>query len=229
MMYRFILNAIQWLLGLFWGIGTLVQLSQGNLLSGFFGTLLVVILIPPLRRWSFAQAKITVSAPVKVFLAFVLFIAMIGTVPSTSEIPPQPVEEQSPDLLGIQTEATPQASPTEEPTQTPTSTPISTITPSPLPTPIPTVPPTSTPRPTVQVQQISSPKPTNTPLPPTPTPTPASVTQESAPSGFSCNCSKTCTQMSSCDEAYYQLEVCGCSVRDGDNDGVPCENICPGG
>lgn len=48
-------------------------------------------------------------------------------------------------------------------------------------------------------------------------------------SSYGCDCGKTCSQMSSCDEAYYQLNVCGCSVRDGDNDGVPCEIICPGG
>lgn len=46
---------------------------------------------------------------------------------------------------------------------------------------------------------------------------------------YSCDCKKTCPQMSSCEEAYYQLNVCGCSVRDGDDDGVPCETICPGG
>jgi micrococcal nuclease len=46
---------------------------------------------------------------------------------------------------------------------------------------------------------------------------------------YSCSCSKTCSQMSSCEEAYYQLNNCGCSVRDGDHDGVPCEVICPGG
>ena len=47
-------------------------------------------------------------------------------------------------------------------------------------------------------------------------------------SDYSCNCSKTCDSMS-CDEAYYQLNTCGCSRRDGDKDGVPCESICPGG
>lgn len=41
-----------------------------------------------------------------------------------------------------------------------------------------------------------------------------------------CNCAKTCTQISTCAEAYYQLNNCGCSVRDGDNDGIPCENLC---
>ena len=43
---------------------------------------------------------------------------------------------------------------------------------------------------------------------------------------YSCNCSKTCGQMSSCREAYFQLNNCGCRRRDGDNDGVPCESIC---
>lgn len=46
---------------------------------------------------------------------------------------------------------------------------------------------------------------------------------------FTCSCSRTCTQMTSCDEAYFQLQQCGCSMRDGDSDGVPCEKICPGG
>lgn len=45
-------------------------------------------------------------------------------------------------------------------------------------------------------------------------------------SNFSCDCSKSCSTISSCQEAYYQLNTCGCSRRDDDNDGVPCENIC---
>ena len=43
-------------------------------------------------------------------------------------------------------------------------------------------------------------------------------------SGYSCNCAKTCGAMS-CEEAYFQL-ACGCSARDGDSDGVPCEAQC---
>ena len=50
-----------------------------------------------------------------------------------------------------------------------------------------------------------------------------------APTGFTCNCSKTCPAMASCEEAYFQLNQCGCGQRDGDNDGVPCETICRGG
>lgn len=46
---------------------------------------------------------------------------------------------------------------------------------------------------------------------------------------FACSCSKTCEAMASCEEAYYQLNQCGCGKRDSDHDGVPCESICPGG
>lgn len=43
---------------------------------------------------------------------------------------------------------------------------------------------------------------------------------------FACNCSKTCSQMSSCAEAQYQLKECGCSQRDADSDGVACDSQC---
>ena len=75
------------------------------------------------------------------------------------------------------------------------------------------------------------PIPTNTPIqeqifiPIVPTTPPQ--TQNSGT--YVCNCSKLCSQMASCEEAYYQLNTCGCSKRDGDKDGVPCEDICPGG
>ncbi|MBT8412030.1 MAG: excalibur calcium-binding domain-containing protein [Octadecabacter sp.] len=37
---------------------------------------------------------------------------------------------------------------------------------------------------------------------------------------------KTCGQIRSCDEACYKLTVCGHTRRDGDGDGIPCENLC---
>ncbi len=43
---------------------------------------------------------------------------------------------------------------------------------------------------------------------------------------YVCNCSKTCAQMSSCAEAQYQLNTCGCSKRDADHDGVACDSDC---
>ena len=75
---------------------------------------------------------------------------------------------------------------------------------------------------------------TPTPKVSTPTPTPSPQSQTIQPiqpvsGNYVCDCSKTCAQMSSCEEAYFQLNNCGCSKRDDDNDGVPCESICPGG
>lgn len=43
---------------------------------------------------------------------------------------------------------------------------------------------------------------------------------------YSCNCSKTCDKMISCDEAQYQLIVCGCQARDADGDGIACDSLC---
>ncbi len=91
-------------------------------------------------------------------------------------------------------------------------------------TPMPTILPTSTPT-----------KPTSTPIKSTSTPTsiiyvPPPVIQKTTPQtasgGYTCNCGKVCGAMSSCEEAYFQLNQCGCSVRDADKDGIPCESIC---
>ena len=63
-------------------------------------------------------------------------------------------------------------------------------------------------------------------------PTPQLISTPVAPPpapSFTCSCSRTCEQVVSCEEAYFQLNQCGCGRRDGDSDGVPCENICPGG
>jgi micrococcal nuclease len=78
---------------------------------------------------------------------------------------------------------------------------------------------------------VVEPVPAPTPPPP-PNPAPAVIPPAPQPvapppsSGFVCNCSKLCTQMASCQEAYFQLNSCGCGERDSDNDGIPCESIC---
>lgn len=102
---------------------------------------------------------------------------------------------------------------------TPTTKPI--LTPTAKPTVRPTLRPTAVP---------PSSKPTLRPttVPPSPKPQ-VQNTEKPTTNSYGCDCSKTCSQMSSCDEAYYQLNNCGCGRRDGDNDGVPCESICPGG
>jgi len=50
-------------------------------------------------------------------------------------------------------------------------------------------------------------------------------TVKSRDSKFSC-VKKNCKNMSSCEEAYYQLKTCGYGRLDRDNDGVPCEIVC---
>ena len=101
------------------------------------------------------------------------------------------------------------------------------------PGPSPTPRPLQQSAPPVLPQQPAQAQPTPVPVIPTPIPVqiqpPQSYVQPPQESSYACNCSKTCSAMASCAEAYYQLNECGCGRRDGDNDGVPCEEICPGG
>jgi hypothetical protein len=49
----------------------------------------------------------------------------------------------------------------------------------------------------------------------------------SAASAHAFDCAeKYCKATSSCAEAHYHLTVCGEWARDGDGDGIPCENVC---
>lgn len=55
---------------------------------------------------------------------------------------------------------------------------------------------------------------------------PSPVVKKTTSGSYVCSCSKTCAQMSSCDEAQYQLTVCGCGARDADKDGIACDSDC---
>lgn len=50
--------------------------------------------------------------------------------------------------------------------------------------------------------------------------------QKRAAPARSCGAAPYCTGMSSCEEAQFYFRQCGVSRLDGDNDGVPCENLC---
>ncbi len=43
---------------------------------------------------------------------------------------------------------------------------------------------------------------------------------------FECGKKRYCSQMNSCEEAMFYLNVCGLRRLDGDGDGVPCERLC---
>lgn len=43
---------------------------------------------------------------------------------------------------------------------------------------------------------------------------------------FKCDCSKTCSTISTCSEATFQLSQCRCKNLDGNNDGIACNSLC---
>ncbi|MDO8269124.1 MAG: hypothetical protein Q7T54_00445 [Candidatus Levybacteria bacterium] len=113
--------------------------------------------------------------------------------------------------------------PTKSVDANPTQTTIEDLTPAPTETPTPTPTEVPTPIPTKIVKPTAEPTkkivyPTSTPIPVVQAP---AVIETSG--GYSCNCSKTCPQISSCDEAQYLLNECGCGARDGDDDGIACD------
>lgn len=49
---------------------------------------------------------------------------------------------------------------------------------------------------------------------------------KSDPALLVCGKRPTCKQMTTCEEARFQLTTCGLTSLDGDRDGVPCESLC---
>jgi len=52
------------------------------------------------------------------------------------------------------------------------------------------------------------------------------ITSQTSHKKFSCGQKKYCSQMNSCEEARFYLDVCGLKRLDGDGDGIPCESLC---
>ncbi len=56
---------------------------------------------------------------------------------------------------------------------------------------------------------------------------PVKITKRKAKKArYSCGYKRYCSNISSCEEAYYLLEHCGLRRLDRDRDGVPCESLC---
>ena len=165
----------------------------------------------------------------KIVVAVILFFAAIVGTPSQARVQnvPQPevlgaTQTQTPDQQQqtgkVESEQAPSETASPSPQLSPSPSPTPTPSPSPKvsPTPKPTAKPTPKPTPAPTIRVSSTPQPTIAPQPIAPPTT----------SGWACNCSKTCPQMSSCSEAQYQLNNCGCSARDADHDGVACDADC---
>lgn len=86
-------------------------------------------------------------------------------------------------------------------------------------------PPTTSPA--TQAQPTQQPP---TDVPPTQAPTQAPPTEKPAVT-YECGSYRACTTFSSCGEAHAWHAACPgyWGTADGDNDGVICENVCPGG
>lgn len=194
-------------------------------MAGFLSLILVLALvalpisfIKPNIFARFFSATRTKNALILGSIILVSFvgIALSAPVPSkdkstvneikTSVVPtaitkPNTENTQSLELTPAPTKAS-TPTPTKQPTPTPTKISYPTLAPTKI------IYPTATPRPIVVY-------PTSTPVP--------NITAPQTSGGFACNCSKTCTQISSCAEAQYLLNSCGCGARDGDNDGIACD------
>lgn len=198
-------------------------------LYGLVSLILALFLIPYTERVLLSRFHIVLDAKSKVVIAILLFFLMIalyrppenmsqseedGEVQGASEETADIHVEDDIDDVNEEAEGEPtqKPEPTDMPQPTAVPEPTSTRVPQPTATQIP---------PTQAPQQV---QPSSTAMPP---PTSAPVQQEvAAPQpAYGCDCSKTCTQMG-CEEAYFQLNQCGCSRRDGDSDGIPCENVC---
>jgi deoxyribonuclease-1 len=68
-----------------------------------------------------------------------------------------------------------------------------------------------------------APQPVSGPAAPVEVPAAVSAAQDD---GFSCEPRKSCSRMSSCEEALFQLRQCGNTAIDGNNDGIPCSSLC---
>ncbi|HRN96321.1 MAG TPA: thermonuclease family protein [Candidatus Levybacteria bacterium] len=54
----------------------------------------------------------------------------------------------------------------------------------------------------------------------------SSISPTPDPTTFSCDCTKSCSQITTCQEATFQLTSCGCKSLDGNNDGIACNSLC---
>jgi micrococcal nuclease len=43
---------------------------------------------------------------------------------------------------------------------------------------------------------------------------------------FTCDCAKSCNDITTCAEATFQLKSCSCKALDGNNDGIACNSLC---
>jgi hypothetical protein len=208
----------RWVTGILFIVFSLTYIDS-SILSTLGFALAAILLLPPLSNLPSSLIKKPISKQLKIIFLVIFTVIGFKYIPAYS--PSKPLDEKAvieSDFIknsnNVSTSGETKIAPTKTPTPKPSPTPTVTLTPTPTQTPYPTVIPTE---PIVY--------PTNTPVPQqiyiAPTSPPA---QQNNSGSYACDCSKTCTQISSCAEAQYLLNTCGCSARDGDHDGIACDS-----
>lgn len=200
------MNIVRWLLGIFFALVSLVYLSE-SIPTSIMAVLLAILLIPPAEKFVTHKLKFTVPRSAKIVAGLVLFVILMMVTPSSKTKSSVTIASPSPTEKIIMTKSAP--------TPIPTVVPSNTATPTRVPTSKPTLKPLPTNTPYIE--------PTAVYIPPTQSTSNDQDTSTSNSGAYACDCSKTCTEITSCAEAQYQLNTCGCSQRDADHDGIACD------
>lgn len=179
---------------------------MAGILSFIFVFALIALPISLIKPNIFAKFFAATRVKNAMILGIIILVSFIGiaiTAPEPTKNSSEVKEIAEPAVNSQEIKANPTQSQIEALTPAPTETPTPTLTPTKAPTAVP-----------IKFAPIL-------------TPTPMSIVPiESTEStdSFACNCSKTCKQISSCAEAQYLLNSCGCGARDGDDDGIACDS-----
>lgn len=76
---------IRWVLGVFFVLSTLVELSEKAVVSGIASAFLAALLIPPIAKAVFTRLKRPVPTVAKIGLAIVLFFVVVATASSSTK------------------------------------------------------------------------------------------------------------------------------------------------
>lgn len=208
---------INWIIGIFFVLSGFIFIGKAFDFA-LFCFIISALFIPPIYGRISSKLNINFLNKFRYLIIVILFLSAVAAYPK------ELITENKGSIVGDsqkkQQNINQNDSKKEVITVTPTKKPTPTLTSTPTPISLPT----STPKPTDIVYPTNTPDPTA--LLPMATPTPDSLPSTTSSSGYTCDCGKVCGAMASCEEAYYQLNTCGCSQRDGDDDGVPCETIC---
>lgn len=94
-MKKNIVSISRWFFGVFFALGSTVELSEDAVISAISALLLSILLIPPFSAYVFSKIRRPVPTLAKVIVGIVLFFVMIGTASSSTSSQSQPSQNSS--------------------------------------------------------------------------------------------------------------------------------------